>query len=325
MAARQEEFTKDSKTAFGAITEGKEVAEAFKDQIAGKNILITGITTKGLGAELAKTMVPYNPALIILASHDPNEVANLIGELRPLQTDESATALAPLLVDLSSFASVRKAAQDVIVYLSQSRSGAKLDILVNNASPEGLRSYTRRADGYETIMGIAHLGHFLLSGLLRSSLAPRARIVNLTSLQHRNAEVTLSDLWFRPGEAHDRDVAYARAMAATIFFTKGLARRGFVSFAVQTGPGRASDQSGKPRAEADVLAERFGLGWKTFQQAVATYVVAAFQPGLDETDNGAFLSDCQVEKSAAFAESESTVENLWKFSEELVGQRFGSS
>lgn len=289
-------------------------------------VLITGITTKGLGAELAKTIVPYNPALIILASHDPNEVANLIGELRPLQTDESATALAPLLVDLSSFASVRKAAQDVIVYLSQSQSGAKLDVLVNNASPEGLRSYTRSADGYETIMGVAHLGHFLLSGLLRSSLAPRARIVNLTSLQHRNAEVTLSDPWFRPGEDHDRDVAYARAMAATMLFAKGLARRGFVSFAVQAGPGRAaSKQSGKDPAEADVLAERFGLGWKTFQQAVATYVVAAFEPGLDETDNGAFLSDCQVEKSAAFAESESTAENLWKFSEELVGQRFGRS
>ncbi|KAB5527994.1 hypothetical protein GE09DRAFT_410750 [Coniochaeta sp. 2T2.1] len=323
MVAPQEKVMRHSETSFGATTEGKDVAEAFKDHVAGKNILITGVLTKGLGAELAKTLLPYKPALLILASASVTDVGNLIVNLRTLQANESDTAIVPLHLDLSSFESVRKTAGELTVYLSQRRDAAKIDVLFNNASPEGIRGYSRALDGYEIMMGVGYLGHFLLTGLLRSSLAPAARVVNLSSTHHRKAEVKISDPWFRPGEADSPDERHERAVLAPILFTKGLARHGFVSFAVHLGPrSSATGAKSSPPVEPDLLAERFGLGWKSFQQAVATYLVAAFQPGLEETHNGALLSDCQVEETGAWAESEMTVNSFWELSEEIVGQQF---
>ncbi|KAB5585264.1 hypothetical protein GE09DRAFT_1180596 [Coniochaeta sp. 2T2.1] len=323
MVAPQEKVMRHSDTSFGATTEGKEVVEAFKDHVAGKNILITGVLTEGLGAELAKTLLPYKPALLILASAKVTDVGNLIVNLRTLQANESDTAIVPLHLDLSSFESVRKAAGELTVYLSQRRDAAKLDVLFNNASPEGIRAYSRALDGYETLMGVVHLGHFLLTGLLRSSLAPAARVVNLSSTHQREAEVKISDPVSRPGEAAGPDGRHERAVSAPILFTKGLARRGFVSFAVYPGPrGSATGANASPPVAPDFLAERFGLGWKSFQQAVATHLVAGFQPGLEKTHNGALLSDCQVEETGAWAESEMTVNGFWEWSEERVGQQF---
>ena len=83
-------------------------------------------------------------------------------------------------LDLASFASVRTFATWFLTEFD------RLDVLVANA---GLMVDNRQSteDGFELMFGVNHLGHFLLTDLLRDRLitsAP-ARVVVVSSLAHR--------------------------------------------------------------------------------------------------------------------------------------------
>lgn len=70
------------------------------------------------------------------------------------------------------------------------------------------------------------------------------------------------------------------------------------------------------------MPEQYGQEWKPLPQAVATYIMAAFQTGLEQ-DNGSYMLDCQVTQPATYAEDVPTAEALWEFSERLCRERFG--
>ena len=124
------------------------------------------------------------------------------------------------------------------------------------------------------------------------------------------------------GATYDRYVAYARSKTAAILFTKGLVQRGFVSFAVDPGLCRTMLQRSFTDDEVAAMPESYGQDWRPLPAAVATYVVAAFQPGLEQ-DNGGFLANCGLAQPAPYAEDIPTAERLWEFSERLCRERFG--
>lgn len=65
-------------------------------------------------------------------------------------------------------------------------SGRTLELLVNNAAVGGTRGIT--PDGFEIHFGVNHLGHFMLTMGLGDSIRDGARIVQVTSAAHFNAD-----------------------------------------------------------------------------------------------------------------------------------------
>lgn len=123
-----------------------------------------------------------------------------------------------LRLDLADQEQIADAAGEVL-----SRFGA-VDICVNNA---GLLTNERSTtvDGFETTLGVNHLGHFAFVGRILPALlaAPRARIVTVTSMAHKRATLPFDDLH---GERAFRPVrAYRQSKLANLLFTLELQRR----------------------------------------------------------------------------------------------------
>ena len=79
--------------------------------------------------------------------------------------------------------------------------------------------------GFESQIGVNHLGHFFLTNLLMSKLkaCPEARIVNLSSLAHGmdSNQLNFNDLMWEKG--YDQWKAYGASKLANIYFTVKLA------------------------------------------------------------------------------------------------------
>jgi len=177
--------------------------------------MVTG-ATGGIGLETARALARLG-ARVVVAVRDAVRGADVV---RELAADGGKGGAELLVIDLASFASVRKAAAD---YLARHDS---LDVLVNNAGVvTGLRQVT--VDGHERIWQTNFLGHFLLTRLLLDALrrgAPsRSRVVNVSSAAHHRASIA----WDDPDLARGWRplTAYAQTKLAQVLFTRELARR----------------------------------------------------------------------------------------------------
>lgn len=122
-------------------------------------------------------------------------------------------------LDLADLSAIRRFAADA------SRHGP-LHLLVNAAEVRGT-AYRRTGDGFEQHLGVNHLGHFALTGLLLPVLvsADDARVVTVSSLAHRMArQAPLQDPRMHPGR-YNRWAAYAESKVANLLFTHELHRR----------------------------------------------------------------------------------------------------
>ena len=122
-----------------------------------------------------------------------------------------------LQLDLASLTSVRTAAARIL------ESGHTIEVLVNHAGI-GVNRRGRTADGFEIHFGINHLGHFLLTDLLRPAFRPGARVVSVASSVHFRADgIDFGRL--RSPTRFTGYPEYATSKLANILFTRELARR----------------------------------------------------------------------------------------------------
>lgn len=125
------------------------------------------------------------------------------------------------LADLSRQEDVRELADRLASRLPA------IDILVNNAGvtrPKCVHS----PEGFELTFATNHLGHFLLTRLLREGLeAGRGRIVNVSSRGHRSGDLRRAGLEdIARGQAWDGALqAYADSKLANVLFTLETVRR----------------------------------------------------------------------------------------------------
>ena len=119
-------------------------------------------------------------------------------------------------LDLGSLASVRRFAGSLDV--------GEIALLINNA---GIMMPPHRltADGFELQFGTNHLGHFALTGLLLDRLraAQDARVVTLTSFEHRAGHIQFEDLQHDDGYTPRK--AYRQSKLANAAFGLELDRR----------------------------------------------------------------------------------------------------
>ncbi|VEG42467.1 short-chain dehydrogenase [Mycolicibacterium flavescens] len=124
-------------------------------------------------------------------------------------------------LDLADLASVRAFADSV----------ESVDVLVNNAGVMGM-PLTRTADGFESHIGINHLGHFALTSLLADRITDR--VISVASATYLFATLHLDDLnWQR--RKYSKWNAYGESKLANLLFVAELANRGVRAYATDPG------------------------------------------------------------------------------------------
>jgi NAD(P)-dependent dehydrogenase (short-subunit alcohol dehydrogenase family) len=206
--------------------------------LSGRVAIVTG-ANRGLGREVTRYLARRG-ARVIMACRNEADGEAAAATLRAQEPDGGALEVRPL--DLASLASVETFAAG----LADER---RLDLLANNA---GLMAVDRglTAEGFETHMGVNHLGHFALTARLLPLLVATdgSRIVTMSSMAARLGHVDLADLmWER--RPYDRWQAYFQSKLANLLFTLELDRRlraaGATTTALAAHPGGSRTSLGR--------------------------------------------------------------------------------
>jgi NAD(P)-dependent dehydrogenase (short-subunit alcohol dehydrogenase family) len=234
--------------------------------MTGKTVLITG-GNAGIGLETGVGLARKG-AHVVITSRDTTRGDAARAEIVRRSGNESVDVMQ---LDLASFASVRAFAA---AFLERYE---RLDVLIDNAGLVlGSRSVTE--DGNETTLQVNHLGHFLLTALLRDRLVASApsRVVVLTSDAHKNARRGLDFDDLQSERKYRSFSVYSKTKLANVLFTRELARQldgtgvtvncahpGFVASRFgrdgDIGPGRGDGDAVAPAVRADCRAGRADL------------------------------------------------------------------
>ncbi|KAA8613696.1 FabG Dehydrogenase with different specificities related to short-chain alcohol dehydrogenase [Pyrenophora tritici-repentis] len=338
-----------SNAGFNKETGGLEVAKTYSSLLAGKTVLITGVSPGGIGEAIARSFAHGGASLIIATGRSRTRVEETT---RQIATEYPSTQFLNVVLNLVSLQSVRQAANEI---LGESLV-KEIHIVVTNAG--GLFNSTERQltiDGLEIHFGTNHLGHFLLVQLLLPKLLAAAkrnpygatRIVAISSFASYFSPFRFSDYnfdgdrklpidekpdWLAVAKYFDSTavetdrfspiLAYGQSKTANVLFVvqlnRLLSKQGIYAFAIH--PGAVYSTGGKhglatmPESVRTLVAE---VMTKDIDQGSATALVAALDPSLSP-EKGVWLSDCQLAEPAEWAVNEEKAERLWKLSEELV-------
>lgn len=169
---------------------GPELAAEYASIIKGKTILTTGVSPNSLGAKYVESVAASQPKLLILAGRSLDKVKET-AELMTKAHPEVKTKV--LELDLTSFASVRKAAEEVNSW----GDVPVIDVLVNNAGIMAV-PYEICVDGFEKQFTANHLSPFLFTNLILDKIlaAKDGRVVNISSGAHYISGIRHADINF---------------------------------------------------------------------------------------------------------------------------------
>ena len=220
--------------------------------LTGKTIVVTGANT-GIGYESVKVFA-QNGANVVMAcrSVEKGEIARKqVVRLFP------SSIIQVMELDLADLKSIHNFA------LTFKQSHAHLDVLLNNAAVM-LVPYSLTKDGFENQMGTNHLGHFALTGILLDILkkSPKSRVVNVSSLSHKQGIMDFDNLLFENGKDFSAMKAYGRSKLSNLLFTYELQRffdtKGIDCISVAAHPGVTNKNKTSLR-EAKLLMKIYKL------------------------------------------------------------------
>jgi len=184
--------------------------------LAGKTFLITGTTT-GTGLEATRTLLSKG-ARVVMLNRNAERAAGVVARLKDELGAEADVS--NVVMDLSELASVRRAAAEVL------EAAPRIDALICNAAMAQVAVQELTPDGFERQLGVNHMGHFLLCGLLFDRIdASAGRIVMVGSLAYKQGlkRIKFEDLNF--DEGYSPWDSYAQSKLAQMMFGFELHRR----------------------------------------------------------------------------------------------------
>lgn len=292
----------------------------------GKIAIVTGASA-GIGRATTHILAEKG-AQVILAVRNVIKGEGVADEIRAKHPNAKLQVMA---LDLSDLASIRSFAAEFLERFSS------LDILINNAGIyDGGEKTTQ--DGFALQMGINHLGHFALTGLLLERLisTDQSRVVTVSSGAFRQGKLDLDR--FHTVEAAQRG-GYGNSKLANTLFSIELQRKltlvNAKVISVSSGPGPTKSDGAKDgidsisnrflRLTADKLTD-FLMG--SAEMGAMPSVRAATDP---QAKGGAFFKPSGFMGMRGYligteaklsAEQEALREELWARSAALTGVNY---
>jgi NAD(P)-dependent dehydrogenase (short-subunit alcohol dehydrogenase family) len=287
----------------------------------GKIVIITGANS-GLGYESSLALAE-NGAMVIMACR------NLVRAQHSLEAIQHAVPNAKLdlmELDLASLKSIRAFAK-----LFKSKYD-RLDVLINNGGPIiAVRGMTE--DGFESHLGINHLGHFMLTGLLLDVLlnTPSSRIVTVGSRMHVDGKMEWDDLMSE--RSYDRTRAYKQSKLANMLFAFELNRRleakgsSTKSVAAHPGLAKTSWADNNLNGFMKLLGKIMSLtSYQSASMGALPLLYAATDPKVKpggyygpEHDTKGYPVEVRAGDAAY---NETDAKKLWELSEKLTGVKY---
>jgi NAD(P)-dependent dehydrogenase (short-subunit alcohol dehydrogenase family) len=299
----------------------EEWTEADVPVQRGRTAVVTGANT-GLGFETARVLAARG-ARVVLACRDLGRARDAAARIDRGRLPPEAAPRAVRL-DLASLASVREAADEI------ASAYDAIDLLINNAAVM-MTPYRRTADGFELQLGVNHLGHFALTGLLLPRMlgVPGSRIVTVSSNGHKIGRIDFGDL--QSERRYRKMAAYYQSKLANLMFHYELHRRlaaaGAQAEALAAHPGKARTELTRylpAWARSGNLVIKQPFGHSAARAALAT-LRAATDPAARAGEyygpgrRGQTRGDPRPVTSARRARDTGAQQRLWRESERLTG------
>jgi NAD(P)-dependent dehydrogenase (short-subunit alcohol dehydrogenase family) len=268
--------------------------------------VITGASS-GIGRVTALELARQG-AQVVLANRNEAKTKPLLDEIAAIAGAQPARFVT---LDLASLASVRAAAAQLLA------DRDPIHVLVNNAGVAGIRGET--TEGFELAFGTNHLGHFLLTELLRQRLiasAP-ARVVTVASRAHFRA--ARLDLDAARGRTRTTTgfPEYCESKLANVLFSAELARRlqgtGVTTYSLHPGVVASDLWRPVPRLFQPIIK----LFMVSNEEGARTQLHCATAPEL-ASETGLYYDSCRARNPSRLGADAELAQELWRRSEEWV-------
>lgn len=278
-----------------------------KDRIA----IVTG-ASGGMGRATAALLAAEHGMKVLLLVRDAKRGQAAVDEVNRRSGRNDAEMV---LGDLASFSSIRAAAAEIAERVEH------IDVLVNNAGVVTIKR-EETEDGFERQLGVNHLGHFLLTGLLLPLLlrSTAGRIVVVSSGAHKIGRMDYED----PGMSRGFKTwnAYGRSKLANIWFTHELASRLAATKVTVNAlhPGAVSTDIGVNRQTGfgKMVHKLLRPFFLSPEEGSATAVFLAAAPELAGQSGGYYYRQKRIRPSAR-AEDSNEASRFWAWSEQATG------
>lgn len=308
----------------------------LENTLASKVMLVTGAST-GIGVDTA-TALAATGAKIFLGVRNLDKGAQVVQSIEAA-VPVSKGRLELIRMDLSSLESTRSAAQSI------TNKTDCLNVVVNNAG-SALAPKSTTTDGFDGMFQVNYLSHFLLFQLLKPLLLKssmptfRSRVVNVSSLIHRQCTIDFEDMnWTK--RDYSPFQAYASSKTAMIWMTNEIERRfgaqGIHGYSLMPGTNLGTNGASSFAPEAAAIMDSI-IGdaevqkqAKSNEQGAATTVLAAIDKEL-EGKGGVYLENCGISKPwdeaihaetdpgyASWCYDEAGAKRLWEVACKYVG------
>lgn len=182
----------------------------------GQTFLITGANA-GTGFQAARTLLSRGAQVVMLNRSSEKSHAAIAG----LNAEFGGGAeIRFIRIDLASLTSVRESATEIL------SSVPRIDALICNAAIAQVPTQKLTSDGFESMLGTNHYGHFLLSGLLFERIeATKGRIVVVSSLGYNMGIKTIQFDDMNWNRNYHQNSTYSQSKLAQMMFAYELQDR----------------------------------------------------------------------------------------------------
>lgn len=293
--------------------------------LKGKTIIVTG-GNSGLGYQAVRAFASKGGQVIMAcrsASRGEEARKQIVAEFKTAD-------ITVMNLDLNDLSSVKAFVQEF------KKSHQQLHVLLNNAGIM-MTPYGKSKDGIESQQATNHFAHFALTGLLMDIIrkTPKARVVNVSSIAHRQGKMDFSNLLYENGKDYSPMKAYGRSKLENLLFTYQLQKyfeaQKIDAIAVVAHPGVSNTN----------LFNNMGAKWMMtilkplvgmFVQPASMGALPEIRAAVDASVKGGeyygpdgnremkgYPVVVQPDKSTFNKED---APKLWKFSEEITGVKF---
>ncbi|KAF3384903.1 Retinol dehydrogenase 11 [Penicillium rolfsii] len=318
------------------ILRSEAVLEKFGKSLAGKTVLVTGVSEQSIAGELAIQLAATNPKLLILSARAEKNVAPIIKQIKDSRPHVETSFLN---MDLSDLNEIRRAAREGLADVPQ------IDHVVLVAGVM-FCPYAKTKDGFEMQFGVNYLSNFLLVKLLLPKVqaaGPESSIIITSSATMRLGKVLFDDIAFSDGATYDSWAAYSQSNAARTMFAKRLGEKlksqGIRVFSIDPGSVNSglqrhcppdffeiAKQWEKPGSLVDADGNKFDMQpWATQSEGAANIITGMIDSTISVVDyNGSFLCQNTVanDHMHSHVRDEQNITRLWEMSEEMIQEKY---